>query len=193
MYRLSILMCTVPEPFRDREFFNYISQNILSQAGGTPVQFLYLGDNRSITIGEKRNILMNASKADYLTFVDDDDQISEDYVETILHALDGSDCIAIGVQQTKDNQNEALYDYSPDHGRNYNTRINGRRIYHRIPDHLCVWKREIALRCAFPNKSISEDHEWAECQLAKGYTFKKIDKVIYHYDFSMETTLTRLR
>ncbi|MEE9572782.1 MAG: glycosyltransferase [Candidatus Neomarinimicrobiota bacterium] len=188
--KLSILMCTLPEPFRDGNFLKDISENITRQIQGRSVQLLYLGDNKSMTVGEKRNHLMNMAKGKRIAFVDDDDQISDDYVDRLLEYCElDFDCVGIGVKFTKDGQNPSDYDYS--YKKNINTRVNGNRVYGRMPNHLCLWKREIAMRCKFPNKNIGEDHAWAEEQLLKGYSFFKTEDIIYHYDFRPENTQTR--
>lgn len=190
--KLSILMCTLPEPFRDGNFLKDISENITRQIQGRSVQFLYLGDNKSMTVGEKRNHLMNVAKGKRIAFVDDDDQISDDYVDRLLEYCElDFDCVGIGVKFTKDGLNPSDYDYS--YKTNINTRVNGDRVYGRMPNHLCLWKREIAMRCKFPTKNIGEDHVWAEEQLLKGYSFFKTDQIIYHYDFRPENTQTRNR
>ena len=52
-----------------------------------PVQLLWIGDNKSITVGEKRNMLLAASKGEWVCFVDDDDEVSDRYLELILDTI----------------------------------------------------------------------------------------------------------
>ena len=193
--KLSILMCTLPDPFRDGNFLKSITEKITLQIKGRSVQFLYLGDNKSMTVGEKRNHLMNMAKGKRVVFVDDDDHVTDDYVDKLLEYCElDFDCVGIGVKFTKDSRHETLYDYS--YKKNINTRDpqrGGIRVYGRMPNHLCLWKKEIAMRCKFPVINLGEDHAWAEEQLLKGYTFHKTDHVIYHYDFRPENTQTRNR
>lgn len=188
-------MCTLPDPFRDGNFLKSIAEKITTQIQGRPVQFLYLGDNKSMSVGEKRNHLLNMAKGQRITFVDDDDQITDNYVDKLLEycKLD-FDCVAIGVRFTRDLETESIYDYS--FKSNINTRDpnrGGMRIYGRMPDHLCLWKKEIAQRCVFPERNIGEDHAWAEAQLLKGYSLHITEDIIYHYDFRPENTQTRNR
>ena len=192
---LSILMCTLPQPFRDGNFLKSISEKITTQIRGRSVQFLYLGDNKSISVGEKRNHLLNMAKGDRICFVDDDDQITDNYVDKLLEYCElDFDCVGIGVKFTKDLETESIYDYS--FKKNINTRDpkrGGMRIYGRMPNHLCLWRKEIAQRCVFPDMNLGEDHAWAEAQLLKGYSFHKTDEIIYHYDFRPQNTQTRNR
>ena len=192
---LSILMCTLPEPFRDGDFLKDISEKITLQIQGRSVQFLYLGDNKSMTVGEKRNHLMQIAKGQRIVFVDDDDQITDNYVDKLLEYCElDYDCIGIGVKFTKDGLNESVYDYSFEKNINFrDPKRGGIRIYGRMPNHLCLWKKEIAMRCKFPDMNIGEDHLWAEAQLLQRYSFFKTEEIIYYYDFRPENTQTRNR
>lgn len=193
--KLSILICTLPEPFRDGNFLKDISKKITLQVQRRSVQILYLGDNKSMTVGEKRNHLLSMAKGQRIVFVDDDDQITDDYVDKLLEYCElDYDCVGIGVKFTKDGQGESIYDYSFSKNINFrDPKQQGKRIYGRMPNHLCIWKRKIALRCKFPDMNLGEDHAWAEAQILKGYTFFKTDPIIYHYDYRPGNTQTRDR
>lgn len=192
--KLSILICTLPSPYRDGIFLRSITERLMSQIAGKPVQLLYLGDNKSMTVGEKRNHLMSISKGERIVFVDDDDKITDNYVDKLLEycTLD-YDCVGIGVKFTKDNMGLSFYDYN--YKKNINTRnpSTGARVYGRMPNHLCLWRRNVAMRCSFPDKNLGEDHDWAEAQILEGYSFFKTDEIIYHYDFKPKNTQTRMR
>lgn len=194
--KISILMCTLPSPYRDGIFFDRISkqinEQINEQIAGRSIQFLYLGDNKSMTVGEKRNYLMTMSKGERIIFIDDDDLITDNYIDRIWeYSHMDFDCVGIGVEFTKDGKNNSKYDYG--YKKNINHRVGGHRVYGRMPNHLCLWKREVAKRCKFPERNLGEDHQWAEGQLLKGYSFHKTDEVIYHYDFRPKNTQTRIR
>ena len=193
--KLSILICTLPEPFRDGNFLKDISKNLTLQVMGRSVQILYLGDNKSMTVGEKRNHLMNIAKGQRIAFVDDDDQVTDNYIDKLLEYCElDYDCVGIGVKFTKDGQGESIYDYSFSKNINFrDPKRGGVRIYGRMPNHLCLWKKEIAMRCKFPDMNIGEDHIWAEDQILKGYSFFKTEEIIYHYDFRPDNTQTRNR
>ena len=48
------------------------------------VEILSLIDNKSYTVSEKRNILINLSHGDYVCFVDDDDMVEDNYIQELL-------------------------------------------------------------------------------------------------------------
>lgn len=189
--KLSVLICTLPEPFRDRKV-NDLFKKLTYQAANKSVQILYLGDNKSMTVGEKRNHLMDIAKGERIIFVDDDDKISDNYINKLLEYCNlDYDCISIGVRMTEQGENEKIYDYT--FKQNINKRENGIRIAGRIPNHLCLWRKSVALRVRFVDRNLGEDHIWAEQQLIKGYTFYDTKEILYHYDFDKHITQTRIK
>ena len=82
MCLLSILIATVPT--RTETFLPRILAELNRQCHGKDVEVLYLGDFFNMTVGKKRNHLLSISSGLYTTFVDDDDMISENYVDRIL-------------------------------------------------------------------------------------------------------------
>ena len=191
--KLSILICTLPDPFRGVFQIQQLISNLTHQARRKPVQVAYLGDNKSMTVGTKRNLLMNIAIGERLIFVDDDDRISDNYVDKLLEYCEyKEDCISIGVECTENGKNKKTYDFS--FKKNINTRTKkGNNIAGRMPNHLCLWKREIALRVRFPDINLGEDHNWAESQILKDYSLRIMPEILYYYDFDRETTQTRMR
>ena len=70
----------------------YLSMMLSSLEGQlTPeVEVLTEIDRGEKTIGEKRNILLERATGDYISFVDDDDIVAYDYVDSILRAIETS-------------------------------------------------------------------------------------------------------
>lgn len=196
--KISILICTIPEPYRDAFFIDRL-MGVLKPQINKDVEIVLESDEMQMMVGAKRNKLINKAKGDRIIFVDDDDLISENYIKKLLEYSElDFDCVGIGVEFTKDGKNKSIYDFS--YKTNINTREHdkklsrfGQRVYGRMPNHLCLWKKDIALRCKFPDRNLGEDHEWAECQLLKGYSLHLTDEIIYYYDFRPNNTQTRIR
>ena len=51
------------------------------------VEIRILSDNKEMSVGEKRNKLINMAKGEYFSFIDDDDLVSEEYVDQVLRKL----------------------------------------------------------------------------------------------------------
>ena len=72
--KLSVLVPTITTRAEVAErLFRSLEQRI----GSYPVELLMLRDNRWQNIGEKRNQLLRAATGEYITFLDDDDDLLE--------------------------------------------------------------------------------------------------------------------
>ncbi len=191
--KISILICALDEPFRDQYYIERLL-DVLEPQKTDEIEILIKSDGKEITVGNKRNQLLKEAKGERIIFLDDDDLVTDNYIEKLIeyYELD-FDCVGIGVRFTKDGNSPSFYDYS--YKKNINTRDQktGARVYGRMPNHLCLWRKEIAMRCKFPDMNLGEDHKWAEDQILQGYTLHLTDEVIYHYDFRPKNTQTRLR
>lgn len=178
---LSILICTIPER---KSSFNKLYAKIINQTLNKDVEVLYNDLARgAITIGEKRNILLNESKGRYICYVDDDDDVSDDYIEQILNAIkEKPDCVGFEIECNMDGKI-----YLAASSIKYNWEENKykykyvRSIYHKTPV-----LRSIALKAMFPDKSFGEDYEYSmriKSDLKKEVF---INKVLYFYNYKYE-------
>lgn len=184
--KLSILICTIPER---KHLFDVLYKKVNSQAINKSVQIIYDDAPKgAITIGGKRNKLLNKSIAEYVVFIDDDDDIAIDYIDRILNAINKqTDCIGFKVMCDMEGKKETAaismkYDWSDN--------IDGfryvRSIYHKTPV-----KRSIALQAMFPDISYAEDYEYSMRlkPLLKSEIF--IDKFLYIYQYKYENPKTK--
>jgi GT2 family glycosyltransferase len=155
------------------------------------VEVLVFEDNKENPVGFKRNRLLSEAKGDFVVFVDDDDELSDDYVFQIYTAIldhPKVDCIGMRAMITVNGKNPKQVIYSL-HNRGL---YESEGIYYRPPGHLTPLRRSIAQRYRFPDKNFGEDSEWAMAMVADK-AFKTeffIDKVLYHYKFSHVTSET---
>ena len=165
------------------------------QIQGRPVQLLWLGDNKSMTTGEKRNLLLGMAKGDFISFVDDDDRVSPNYITTLLKAIDSNPdktVVCFRGQQTTDGKQDLDFRYDVNIGRNHKKEIDGKRWKVMLPDHLCCWNR-FRITERFPHKNVAEDHDWAKLM---AFTYTDADQVLledtlYYYDYDRNTTEAR--
>lgn len=155
-----------------------IIKELNRQAFGKKVEVLYLGDNRWQTIGAKRQALLEAANGDYVCFVDDDDEVSLDYVDTILDGIQRNpDVFVFRVEYWHNGVYVKDVLYHKDFGKD----MNIDEYYLRIPNHLMVIKRELALKAGFQNKSWQEDADFAKAVLPELRVQAKTNKTLYRY------------
>lgn len=170
---------------QDSIFNQYNSLSALDQL---QVEILVLTDTKNMCLGEKRNKLIDISQGEYIVFVDDDDRLSDTYIKTLLEATktDADAIVFTSMVSINGNPPKPCY-YSKDHLKDYNTHD----AYYRIPNHICCVKKEVSLKSSFPNILKGEDSGYSKLLLPHIKTEHKIDKVLYYYDYSDETTETQ--
>lgn len=188
MYKLSILICSLPNRLH---LLHKLCSEINSQSNSKSVQYLYLGDNKSMSVGEKRNHLINMAKGQYLTFIDDDDMIKKDYFSTILEAIDHNpQVICFQVEKFYNGDRDRIHRFSRAYGRNH--RDADRAYNNYLPNHLCVWRKDL-IKEKFPDKNLGEDHLWADLMTKHYDTELQINKILYVYQFDKSVTETQQR
>ncbi len=86
--KFSILMLSIPERIESmKAAVTHLQGQADATGQGKAVEILVLLDNRSKTISEKRNDLLQMARGKYVAFMDDDDAVSKDYRGKILQPL----------------------------------------------------------------------------------------------------------
>ncbi len=147
------------------------------------VEIIYLSDSGESSIGNKRNRLMEMAKGDFTAFIDDDDDVSDDYVKLIYRAITehpGIDCIGIrGIVTFRGRSPHTFI-----HSLRYRDYFSKGKTLFRPPYHLNPIRREIALRYRFEDTNYSEDIDWAMRMLQDNALQSEyfIDETIYFYN-----------
>src|ERR1022692_4449440 len=86
-----ILILTQPsrQPFLNQLMPELYCQKESRLIGGPQVGIRFRNFNLNFSLGENRDLLRKDSRADYISFFDDDDWPAPDYVASILPLLDG--------------------------------------------------------------------------------------------------------
>lgn len=174
---LSVLIATMPT--RKESFYNLLEQLNIQCQFGKPVEILS-DSSTNHNIGVKRNSLLLRSRGKYILYVDDDDSISNDYIEKILEACkSGADCIGISGVITTNGKDQMQWHISKEFKRWFTKR----GVYYRTPNHISPVKRELALQAGFPEISHGEDYEYSMRLLPLLKTETVIKGNLYHYKF----------
>jgi len=183
MILLSILIPTIESR---QESFLRLHQKLCDQirrhALQPEVEILTLPDNGQLSIGHKRNTLLAQARGAFVVFIDDDDDISDDYVRLITSAVlkhPEVDCLGIKGQITFRGRHPRLLVYSVRY-QEYHTEHG---VYLRPPQHITPIKRGIAQRYKFADTSYSEDYDWA-LQMRRDRALQCeyfLDEVLYYY------------
>ena len=173
--KLSILICSLAS--RRERLASLLS--ILSPQIIDGVEILVGIDDGSQKIGIKRNRLVQSATGRYVCFIDDDDEVSDDYVSQIMIGLGADvDHVAIGGIMTTNGREPHEFRSSKDY-----TLHEKDGVYYRGVQHLGVIKRDLALQCPFPPISFEEDRKFSEAITPLIHTEYQVQKPIYFYRY----------
>lgn len=196
----SILIPTLPERIK---LLEKLLEKLHKQLQDRPVELIVLGDNRRRSAGNKRNVMMDICQGKFLSFVDDDDLVSEDYVSSILKQL----------QETPDidvlciNSRADLGDQMPFTVRtslafeNEDSNIKTKKIgltdcdyrpdIRRKPWHWCVWRTEIARQGRFPDQLSTDDWVWVQQVMPLCKKEAILDRILHYYYYRRGISLSQ--
>ncbi len=181
--KLSILIPFIPSRLPK---FEKIFTKLSLQVQGRNVAIDGHIDNKKRSIGLKRDALVQSSLGEYVAFVDDDDNVSPDYIIKLLQAIEQKPDVVTFKQKSIINKEECIVDFDLYH--KVNEGFTPGATIKRRPFHVCAFRGDIARRYHFPDKMYGEDWAWCEQVLKDVTTQVKIPEIIHTYIFDSEVT-----
>jgi len=183
MKLLSILICSIYE--REESLKRLIKK--LNNTFEDVEICIYTDDGKQNSVGTKRNCLLNDANSKYICFVDDDDDVCDNYIGLLREGcLSNADCINLNGIITFNGKNPKVFI----HSLKYNSYFEENNIYYRPPNHLNTIKKSLVEQFKFPDKNNGEDTDWA-MQICNSGVLKSeydINQTIYYYLYDTEKT-----
>ena len=197
--KLSILILSIPSRL---EKYKILQDKLLDQIGDREdVEVLCLIDNKSMHIFEKRNELLRSSRGTHIAWLDDDDDVADNYIERLTETIEDNpnadvisfnqDCYLNGVHAKvflkMGNPHEPVVAIADGYSQSYKDTL-------RPPYHFCVWKRTLAQSEQFnsvyhPQTGQScEDIDWLMRLYPKVEESVALDDFLHIYQWSSEET-----
>lgn len=178
--KLSILIPTVPSRIQK---LTRLLTDLHEQEKAFPgeIEILAVYDNKTRILGQKRNDLVQLAQGEFLTFIDDDDRLSPDYLVEIMKALrenPDTDCVVYEV----DCSVRGAAPYRCYYGVEYDYTGVTPAGWFGKPAHTMVWRSSIAKAHAFPIANFGEDTGWVKLAWPDIKKQTRIGKVLYFYD-----------
>lgn len=179
-------VCIATTPLRE-ELLHKLMTRLLPQVEKyEDVEILIFFNNYEYSLGFLRQSMIEEAHGEYVTHIDDDDMVPEDYVDSIYPLLDGIDYVGFKVRFI-DNGLDMPTAY---HSLKYRSWAQDSDGYYRNVTHLNPVRRELALEAGFPVEvNIGEDEQWAVKVNAKTEHF--IDREMYTYNHVGDETVNR--
>jgi len=157
------------------------------------VEVLINVDEGAKPVGQKRNEILSRATGKFICFIDDDDLVSENYLTTMVHAIDSTpklDCIGFTGMFYNDDQPKMMFKHANMYRGNYK---DSDGTQYRPANHLNPVRTEIAKKIGFPEKNFGEDADYSDKLLTSGLINDEIivdGEVMYHYLFSRSQSQT---
>jgi glycosyltransferase involved in cell wall biosynthesis len=170
-----ILICSIPH--RDEMLSALLTE--LGQQRQPGVGVIVCRDNLDLQYGDKCQKLLDASEADYVSFLDDDDWIEPDFIAAIRDALDERpDYVGFNVDYTEDGVKQMpVY-----HTLKYGGWVNNPEALYRDIVHFNPIRRDLAVQSRWAG-GCGADRHWADGLRHLGVvkTEVYIDRELHHY------------
>lgn len=186
-YLLSILIPTIiGREEQCHKLLGKLNKQLKDAKIETEVELLIQCDNRQMSIGSKRQLLVNNANGEYIVFIDDDDDIPIDYCTTILDELKRNkdiDCIGF-LQSCTFNNSEPVIASLSNRWDDWGEHVGGYR-YVRTPFFPTPIRREIVRQVGYSDLRFGEDHDFARRLKSAGLIKKEVflEKIMYYYQY----------
>ncbi len=181
--KLSILVpSTIDRKAMTDKLCNHIEGQILNGQFDEEVEILVDMDNKEVSIGSKRQRMIEAAKGEYVVMIDSDDWVPDNYVETILNALKlNPDCIGHQIRCSGTaGKTESVSNSFPEWCEKKFGFDYIRTPYPKVPI-----KCSICLKIGYKDLRYGEDHDFSirlkNSGLIKTETY--INQVLYFYRY----------
>ena len=191
---LSILMCSTPER---KEMFDKLSDEVASQilymekTHPTLGKLEFLFDdskrflNGGLSIGKKRDGLVQQASGKYLCFLDCDENIAPNYLETLVRLCQQDKDVCTFKALFKDDNYWSVIDMSIYHA---DEEATPEREVKRNLWQVCPIRSSIAKKHSFPDINYDEDTRWLEKVRVDVKSEAKTNAILLQYNHSSKTS-----
>lgn len=140
-------------------------------------------DNREMSIGKKRQQLLESATGKYLAFIDDDDEITNEYIEDLWHTIRGK----FSVMRLRGRIHPYTFTHSVSNKLNASMATGD--IFLRPPNHLNPMMTDVAKLISFKDAFRGEDLDWTIRMARSGFLTHEYqsDPSRIHYIYNMGT------
>jgi hypothetical protein len=138
-------------------------------------------DNRQVSVGVKRDRLLQAAKGKYMSFIDDDDEITDAYIEDLRATIEGNH----HVMRLRGKIDWTTFTHSIDN--KLTDPMVKDNVFVRPPNHLNPMMTDMAKFTRFKDATRGEDLEWTIRLASTGWLTNEYrsDHSRIHYNYNL--------
>lgn len=186
-YHWSVLIPTIPGREQSlRKLIESIQEKRARLAPDMKLEICIDFDNREASIGDKRQSLLQRAAGKYLSFVDDDDEITDEYISDLWECIKGN----YHVMKLNGTFGGYVFYHSVSVSPSDTmATMDDPPLFRRPPNHLNPMLADVAKLIPFVGGiSIGEDFEWSLKLLATGFLRREYATDHTHYLYILNTT-----
>jgi hypothetical protein len=181
-YDWSVLIPTIPGREQSLQaLLGSIREKVSRLAPHLTVEYSVAFDNREKSIGRKRQELLQAAKGRYMSFIDDDDQITDAYIEDLRDTIAGQ----YHVMRLRGQIQPYTFTHSLENG--LMSPMARGDVFLRPPNHLNPMLTDVAKLIPFGDATRGEDLDWTIRLAKRGFLEREYrsDPTRIHYIYQL--------
>jgi glycosyltransferase involved in cell wall biosynthesis len=177
----------IPTMHSRRNLFEQVLKEVERQIRTTPeikVEVLWNADNGELTLGQKRNVLMDQCRGKYHCFIDDDDVLAPYFLKTFVPMIRSGidyDCASFVGAHYHNGQLKKLFNHSII----YKEWFEMPERYYRCPSPMNLIKTSVVRQVRYRDIRNTEDHEFSMRLMRSGLLNNEFqvnpNRPLYHY------------
>jgi len=181
-YDWSVLIPTIPgREAKLRALITSIQEKVARICPELRLELCVAFDNRETSVGMKRQQLLTQAKGKYLSFIDDDDEITDEYVEDVKECFHGG----YHVMRLRGRIDPYTFTHSLEN--NLTTSMARGEVFLRPPNHLNPMMADVAKFIHYKDAFRGEDLDWTIRMSKSGFLTSeyKSDDSRIHYIYNI--------
>jgi len=181
-YDWSVLIPTIPGREESlKRLLESIREKVARIAPHLRVEYCIKFDNKEMSVGLKREDLLQNAKGKYMAFIDDDDMIADEYIEDLVETIRGS----YPVMRLRGQIQQFTFTHSLENRLDGPMARDG--VFLRPPNHLNPTMTDVAKLIHFKDSLRGEDLDWTIRMARAGFLTNEYrsDPARIHYIYNM--------
>lgn len=198
--KLTIGIPSIPE--RSESHLAILYKKLSDQIGDSKdIEIVSIMDNKTMSVGRKRTLLFHIAQGKYTCLIDDDDDITDDFIQTLRAAITDDLNVDVICYNQEANINGRIW--------TIRTSLNNNKVLpfdqlmvdqygrtvdcNRPPWHWCAWRTDLVRNIPFGDSNTQEDTIFVVDAISKAKTQLVLDRILCKYKWFPEVSAAQFQ